>query len=114
MKALNWLSTLVLVSVVAIAGCGKPKPPPSPTVAFNAHVDIAKLQETLSTNTDTEVQASLTRIASGLRYGYDFEAVLVELDKLNQNPNLTEPQKKVVGEVMEQVKQVLNQPKPGQ
>ena len=97
-----------------MAGCKKAAPPPPPPVAFGAHVDMAKLQETLSTNTDAEVQASLSKIASGLRYGYDFEAVLVELDKLNQNPNLTEPQKKVVGETIEQVKQVLNQPKPGQ
>jgi len=114
MKQAKWVVTVFLAGVVALAGCHKAKAPPPAPVAFNAHVDLAKLQETLSTNTDAEVQACLTRIASGLRYGYDFEAVMVELDKLNQNTSLTEPQKKVIGEVIEQVKQVINQPKPGQ
>lgn len=114
MKKANLLVAILLAGVVSLVGCHKAKAPPPAPVAFNARVDLAKLQETLSTNTDAEVQACLTRIASGLRYGYDFEAVMVELDKLNQNTNLTEPQKKVVSEVIEQVKQVINQPKPGQ
>jgi hypothetical protein len=60
------------------------------------------------------VQESLAKVAAGVRYGYDYEAVLAELEKVNQNTALTEPQKKVVNEVLDQVKQVVNETKPAQ
>ena len=39
----------------------------------------------------------------GVRYG-DYNKALAELDKLANNASLTEPQKKIVSEVTEQVK----------
>jgi len=114
MKKVTWFCALILAVAVVAAGCKKAAPPPPLPVANNVHVDLQKLNEVLSTNTDTGVQQCMAKIAAGLRYGYDYEAVMVELDKLNQSPNVTEPQKKVVNEVIEQVKVVINQPKPAQ
>jgi len=110
----NWLLVVLLASSASFVGCGKSKGPPPAPVAFNAHVDLAKLQDALGSNTNPEVQQSMAKIASGLRYGYDYNQVLAELQKLAQNPSLTEPQKKVVNDNIEQVKQILSQNQPQQ
>jgi len=114
MKRAGCLWVVVWATLAAVAGCKKANAPAPPPVAFNAHIDMAKLRDTLATNTNDEVQQSLGKVAAGVRYGYDYEAVLVELDKLSTNASLTEPQRKVVGEVTEQVKQFVSQGKPPQ
>jgi len=43
-----------------------------------------------------------------------FPQALVELNKLAQNPGLSEPQKKVVSALIEQTKQVIAKGLPGQ
>lgn len=49
-----------------------------------------------------------------LRYG-QFPQAMVQLDKLAHVPNLTEPQKKLVNDLLEQTKQVIAKaPPPGQ
>lgn len=114
MKKATWFFALILGVVVVAAGCKKAAPPAPLPVANDVHVSLQKLNEVLSTNTDSTVQECMAKIAAGLRYGYDYEAVMIELDKLNQSPAVTESQKKVVNEVIEQVKAVINQPKPAQ
>lgn len=114
MKKVTWFCALILAVAAVAAGCKKATPPPPLPVANGVHVDLQKLNEVLSTNMDSEVQSSMAKIAAGLRYGYDYDAVMIELDKLNQSPKVTEPEKKVVNEVIEQIKVVINQPKPAQ
>jgi len=113
-KTVPWFFALILGVAVVAAGCKKAAPPPPLPVANDVHVSLQKLNDVLSTNTDSAVQESMAKIAAGLRYGYDYEAVMVELDKLNQSPAVTDPQKKIVNEVIEQIKAVINQPKPAQ
>jgi hypothetical protein len=49
-----------------------------------------------------------------LRFG-QFPQAMVQLDKLAHVPNLTEPQKKLVNDLLEQTKQVVAKaPPPGQ
>ncbi len=107
MKKLIWCLALAAFGFVA-TGCRKSEAKTPPPVANNAHVDLGKLRDTLSTNTDASVQASLTKVAAGLRYGYDYTTVMEELDKLSTNSSVTPAQKKVVGEVMDQVKQFMS------
>ncbi len=105
---------IVLSSMIGLAGCKKQEVKPPPPVANGAQVDLAKLRDVLATNTDADVQKNMDKVASGLRYGYDYEAVLEALDKLSNSPSVTPPQKQVVGEVIEQVKQFVSHSQPGQ
>jgi len=92
-----------MAGVLALAGCGKPAdkaPPRQPGV-----VDLAGLQQAFPTPT-AEVQAGLDRLRFATRYS-QFEKELVELDKLLALPDLTEPQKKAVNDVIEQVKEAI-------
>lgn len=104
MKMANWIIAVLVAGLFAVGGCNRtPKPPK--TVQING-VDVAmpQLQEALNTNTTPEVQSSLNKVSYGMRYR-DTPTVLAELDKLANNPALTDAQKKLVAEVTEQVKQ---------
>ena len=57
-------------------------------------------------NPTPEVAACLDKIRFACRYR-TFDTAQAELDKLAQLPNLTEPQKKAVDEVVEQVKAAI-------
>ena len=78
-------------------------------MAYDLKIDLKQLVEILSTNSDESVQQSLSKVRNGLRYGYDYDSVLAELDKLSQNPNVTEPQKRMVAQVTDQVKKEVSQ-----
>jgi hypothetical protein len=60
-------------------------------------------------NPAPEVTAGLQKIRFACRYR-NFDNAQAELDKLAQLPNLTEPQKKALGEVGEQLKAAINAP----
>ena len=107
-KKLFGTLSLVLAALFAIQGCHKkPRNVPTTVVAPGVTVDMPKLQQAFTGNKDPDIESSLIKISSGLRYGYDFNQVLMELDKLSQNPNLTEPQKKAVADAIEQTKQTI-------
>ena len=89
------------------AGCGKSQKEPPASQIQGVTVDLAKLQAAYATNTAPDVQEQLMQVSFGMRYG-DYMKSLVALDKLVNNPASTEPQKQVVNQVIEQVKQVLN------
>jgi hypothetical protein len=61
------------------------------------------------------VQSDVTQVGFGLRYGQYMNS-LAALDKLVNNPSTTEEQKKVVNELIEEVKQVISKApaQPGQ
>lgn len=108
MKALYFLALLLAAGALGLVGCNKaPKAPPPPQIQ-GVTVDTPKLQAALSTNQTASVQEQMTQFLFGLRYG-DYVKALMALDKLTTDPAVTEEQKKVVNEVIEQVKQVVNQ-----
>jgi hypothetical protein len=92
----------LLAGVLALAGCGKAKP--AAPVMAGVTVDVPKLKEAFAT-ASPELQTSVSEVAMGLRYG-DYPRAFAALAKLDSAPGLTEPQKKIVGEVAEQVKQL--------
>jgi hypothetical protein len=56
--------------------------------------------------------SELTKVSYGVRYGDPVKS-LMALDKLANDPNVSEPQKKVVNEIIEQVKKLAaDQPPP--
>jgi hypothetical protein len=100
-----FLSATLLVFV--FSGCGKKNemPPTTPMDISGVKVDFPKLQQEFA-NAPQDVLDSVHQAQSGLRYG-QFEKCLQSLDKLASTPNLTESQKKVVNDVIEQMKQVI-------
>ena len=106
MKTLHWILLALATTAFAITGCKKSQPPiPSPQVN-GVTVDIPKLM-TAFNGAPPDVQAQVTQVSYGIRYT-DYMKAMEALDKLANDPNTTEAQKKVVNEVIEQVKQVMN------
>lgn len=103
MKTTNWMILFLLAGGLALAGCDKPKPPA--TVQQGVTIDLPKLKEAFATASSPELQTAVADVARGCRYG-EYSTSLAALAKLASDPGLTEPQKKIVSEVTEQIKQL--------
>ena len=109
---LNYLLMILMAGMLAFTGCGKSGKPAASTRTPGT-VDITDVQLAFPAP-PPEVTTSLDKIRFALRYR-QYDGVLVELDKLTHIPNLTDPQKKAIDEVIEQVKQAIAfQAKPPQ
>ena len=102
MKTGNWIIMLVCAGTLALAGCGKQKAPP-PIQQGGVTIDVAKLRASFATSSP-DIQASASEVAMGVRYA-DYPRAFAGLSKLESAPGLTDAQKKIVGEVAEQIKQ---------
>jgi len=107
MKTTNWILGGFAAGLLALAGCGQSQKAPQPMVISGVKVDLPKLQQAFPAD-NPELQSSLNAVTMSIRYGQYAEAV-AGLEKLANNAALTEPQKKVVTEVVEQLKQVVSQ-----
>ena len=103
MKATKYLLMILTVGVLTLAGCGKSDKGPPPRQS--GRVDITQLQEQFP-NPTPEVAASIEKVRFACRYR-TFDSAQAELDKLAQLPNITEPQKKALDEVVEQIKTAI-------
>ena len=89
--------------MLALAGCSKSDKGPPPRQP--GRVDLSQLQQQFP-NPTPEVAACIEKARFACRYR-TFDTAQAELDKLAQMPNLTEPQKKAVDEVVEQIKTAI-------
>ena len=105
MKTANWMMMFLLAGVLALAGCGKEEKPVA-LVADGVTVDLPKLKEAFAAAAP-EVQTSVTEVAMGIRYT-DYPRCFTALAKLETAPGITEPQKKMVSQVAEQLKQAAS------
>jgi hypothetical protein len=105
MNTLKWFLALVVVAVLVGAGCSKSAPPQTADVNGVA-LDLPKLNEAFA-NASPELKSTATQVTIGVRY-MKYEDALMALDKLANDPNVTEAQKKVVNTVIEQVKKLAN------
>jgi len=106
MKPTTWICGVLLAGLMAVVGCSKSGTPPPPS-ANGVTIDTPKLYQAFGSNTDKAIQANLEQVAFGLRYS-DYMKCLAALDQLANNPNVTPDQKKVVNQVIEQIKQVMS------
>lgn len=112
MKTTKLLLFIFAGCLLSFAGCKKAEPEAT-TVQYNGiNVDLPKLGTEFA-EADPVLKESITSIQLSFRYG-QFPQALVELDKLSSNASLTEPQKKLVTDLIEQTKQVINSAPPGQ
>jgi hypothetical protein len=97
-----------------LTGCGKSEKTPPAAQIEGVTVDMPKLQKALEGNTNPEVRNQMTQVAFGVRYG-DYPKALMALDQLVNSANVSEAEKKVVNEVLEQVKKLAQSaPAPAQ
>jgi len=111
-------SSLILVilslSLLAFTGCSKSGNAVS-TEAMDINgvkVDLPKLDAAMS-SASTEIQTSYSMAKRSLRYRQYMQAMM-DLDKFSQTPGLTDEQKKLVAQVMDQLKQVIQKMPAGQ
>ena len=115
MKTTNYLLAVLAIGLLAPLGCKKADQPSGPAAEFHGvKVDMPKL-ETEFASASQEAQNHVANLKRFFRYG-QFPQALVELDQLSKTPNLTESQKKLVSDLIEQTRQVITQssPQPGQ
>jgi hypothetical protein len=96
MKIIKWL---LCAGLIAVAGCHKSDTPSTGSVQT---IDASRLRPAFSSATP-EVRATVDEVMTSLQLSNPAKA-LAELEKLANNPSLTEPQKKVVSDLMEQIK----------
>jgi PBP1b-binding outer membrane lipoprotein LpoB len=108
-KTMRGLLWMVAAGALFVVGCGKGKTPPPPE--YNqVTVNLPKLQQAF-VDAPPEVKESVSMVQRDLRYS-DYPKALISLDELVNNPAVTAPQKKVVNEVIDQVKKVISQASP--
>jgi outer membrane murein-binding lipoprotein Lpp len=108
MKTTNWVIAILAVCTVALAGCKKSEKQTAAgprTQYLGVQVDWPKLDAEFASATP-ELQASAAEIKRDFRYSL-FPEAMVALDKLSNAPNLTESQKKLLTDLMEQTRQVI-------
>ena len=115
MKTTDCLFAILVIGLLALVGCKKAEQAAGPTTEFHGvKVDVPKLDSEF-TNASQDVQDRVSVIKRFFRYG-QFPRAVSELDQLSKMPNLTESQKKLVSDLIEQTKQVITKvpPQPGQ
>lgn len=105
MKTKNWISSILAAALLAEAGCGEAQKSPQPTIINGVKVDLARFQQAFNT-APADLQSSAFKVTMSLRYGQYAEAIAA-LEKVANAPGLTEPQKTVAHDVLQQLKQVL-------
>lgn len=102
------------LALVTFAGCKK-KPlagtQGAPIQIEGIAVDLPKLQAAIAAGGNADLQAGVSGVYQGIRYR-QYQKALMELDKLASDTNLTDEQKKLANEVLEQLKQVVAKAPP--
>ena len=113
MKTIHYALLPLAVCLLIFAGCKKAEPVSSAQQFHGINVDLPKLDTDFAAAAP-DVHESLTTVKRYFRYA-QFPEALAELEKLSQNASLTEPQKKLVTDLISQTKQVIAAPPaPGQ
>lgn len=113
MKTVNLLLGFFAAALLLSGGCGKSdKLPPAPQIG-GVTVDIPKLNAAFA-DASSELKTAVTQVGFNVRYG-KYEDALMALDKLANDTTITEPQKKVVNELIEAAKKLAGAtPAPAQ
>ena len=110
MKKLNYLCVALALFILGVAGCKKSAEGPGVPEINGVKVDFPKLQHTFD-GAGPEIQQNVSETIQGIRYGM-YEKSLEALDKLANDANVKEDQKKVVNEMIESVKQLMAKAPP--
>ncbi len=109
MRAKGLVVGLVIAVGLALVGCGK-KPIKPHYEDQGITLDLPKLSEAFN-SAGPELQGAVNQATMHIRYRQYVQGLAV-LDKLAKDPSLTDPQKKVVNDVIGQLQQVINKAPP--
>lgn len=105
MKITNWIILALTAGSLAFAtGCSKSDDAKARN-EMGVVIEMPKLRQACKDVASPAVQSSLSQAELGLRYG-EYNKSLQELEKIAGSPDLNDQQKKLVGEVSEQIKQL--------
>ena len=107
LKMKNIMVSLLLASLLALPACKKSEPPPlaGTMTMFDINVELPRLEQEFQ-SASPELQSAVIEIKMKCRR-WQLSEMLVDLDKLANNPSLSESQKKAVSDISGEVKQVL-------
>ena len=100
MKRFNWLSVLMAATLFGLLACKRDAPP---VRQYGLKVDVLRLESELG-NSSPAVQSHVALLKHALRYS-QFPEAIAELDYLANSPELSQAQKKLVEDLVEQTKQ---------
>ena len=108
MKTIRWLvaATILATFLPAGSGCKKAEPPPDYRIVNGVRVDMPKLEALFASSTSDSAKKQLFEVDQNFRYG-DYPKAAAALEELATNPDVTEDQKKVIADVLEQLKKVM-------
>src|SRR5260370_16225296 len=109
MKRTNWMIAVLALAALGLAGCHKSEKMPDSEQISGVSIDMPKLQQTFSGNTNDQIRRLLVDASMGLRYG-DYVKSMMALEQISSQPDITEAQKKVVTDVIEQEKKLAGSP----
>ena len=104
MKTTKWILGFFVIALLAFTGCNKGPPPAVPTPGIAVKVDLDKFQEPFASSAE-EQKRIVRKVVSEVRY-QNYDNALAEADKLASDASLTEPQKKAVADLVEQIKKI--------
>jgi hypothetical protein len=114
MKTTHWAFGLLAGCLIAFTGCKKAAQPAGQVQEYyGVKVEWPRLDAEVA-NASPEVQTAVSRAKRAFRYR-QLPQPLVQVDKLTHVPNLTEPQTRLVNDLLELTKQMIAKaPPPGQ
>ena len=106
-KTKRLVLSCLAAGLFASAGCKKSEPPPPPGTMpmLGVNVELPRLEQEFQ-NASPELQAAVQEIKKECRT-WQRAKMVVALDNLSKNPSLTEPQKKVVSDLIDEAGQVV-------
>lgn len=108
---MKWIALCFLAVVLAFTGCSKSVKPPADAPPTRVPIDLPGLRDAFAA-ASPQVQAIATRAVKDIQTD-NWAAAGAELEKLGANSSLTDDQKKIVREVLEQLKaNMARQPAP--
>ena len=110
MKKLNCLCVALALVAGAVAGCNKQVQGTAVPEINGVKVDFPKFQHTFD-GAGPDIQQNVSETIQGIRYGM-YDKSLEALDKLVNDTNVNEEQKKVVNEMIESVKRLMAKAPP--
>jgi hypothetical protein len=105
MKPSYWIIMMLAAGSLVFADGCKKQEKPSEWKTEGVRVSMTELRQAFPSAPGAEIEACLNDAATGLHYG-EYAKVLAALDKLANNPGSTAQQKKVIGKVIGQVKEL--------
>jgi hypothetical protein len=106
-KTRNWICSILAAALLTETGCGEGQKAPQPTMINGVKVDLAKFQQVFQ-DAGPELRNGVRKISTSIRYG-QYSVAVAEVDRIVNSSGLTQPQKQVAAEVLEQLKQVVSQ-----